>query len=1077
MSQLKSITETCVPRPDVLGGKLADNHFAAQLDQVVRNPDSYPIYGDADQFFELTYPTAGLKRLLETVFGRLSGSGSRGSEHGFVRLETSFGGGKTHSLMAVYHLAKGARPGNVDEFIVADSLPEKCKVAAVVADTLDPVNGLETNGVRTWTIWGEIGAQLGPEAFAQLKASDESRTAPGKGTWESVVGDEPTIIIIDELVQHLRQLTSSGDENVRRVAEAIPPFLKNLYELAAGSPNLVVLLTLATQADAYGDQTNELAETISSFGAQFGQTLSDTQSLVSRASEVIKPADDVEIAEILKRRIFASIDQKAAAKAGDIYAGFYSDLIGRGESLAGGADRHVSYGVDVKRSYPFHPELIRVLDKRIGTIPNFQRARGALRLIAEVVAGIWDKSSNVDIINVADIDYSRAEVLSLLTVGLGRESFDQVAKADFVGPGSHAARVDATRFVGRPEYGTRVCRTVFAHSLEMTTNTGAGRGDYVIGTVRPGDDPEVLAEALAEVERVAWHLALDGTRWRFMTEPNANKIIAEEMKNVSNARAWEDVEDLIRKTFPSDGAVKAIHFPGGPGDVPDEASLRVAVMHHDSVLVRADNALPPLSQLVRIRDYAGMGEGIRGFRNSVVFLVGDEDLKDAMRDRMKASIAVSGLVTDADRLSSFSKDVQSKLRAAADTAKLEARVAVTRCFKHLYYPWSDKSNDYLKHIELSPRTQGDTPQAQTKAIIQILTDEAKIRTQAIATNYLESKTWPKDAAEITVKELSSYFWRDHSAPIVLDPGLIREAVRAGVANGSWVYFDPGSQQAWTQEDAAPPVDLTSDAILYTHARAAELSLIKKELTWKDVLEDLKDSTKDAETLRASLSGSLGRDVSVDELRKLLVGASEAGKAGRVALTEIDPATGTPLLGPADVSSFQLDVLFVTPMPTALRIGLDFGEEREHDVTSEGDAGPAFASLRDKAVESGAGGLVSLAVTALAEPGEGHRDLALLGTAIGMLPGGDIEVGIDVAMDFETMRPGIEIRLSGPAADYQQIEDHLIGLAKEASKVAGKLTLTLRFEPPLDPEGAEYGRIQKVLQDLSPGKLKLHGVMA
>jgi predicted AAA+ superfamily ATPase len=108
--KLRPITETWIPRPDVLGGHLADNHFAAQLDQVVRDPASYPVYGNPDQFFSLTYPTLGLTRLLSRTFGRLSGNPVEGSEHGVVRLETSFGGGKTHSLMAVYHLAKGA-PG------------------------------------------------------------------------------------------------------------------------------------------------------------------------------------------------------------------------------------------------------------------------------------------------------------------------------------------------------------------------------------------------------------------------------------------------------------------------------------------------------------------------------------------------------------------------------------------------------------------------------------------------------------------------------------------------------------------------------------------------------------------------------------------------------------------------------------------------------------------------------------------------------------------------------------------------------------------------------------------------------
>lgn len=151
-----------MPREDVRAGQLTDAHFAAQLDQIVRDPAAYPVYGDPEKFFEITYPTSGLKRLLSRVFGRLSGAKVEGAEHGVVRSETSFGGGKTHGLIAVYHLATGARPSNLAEFIDPSLLPDECQIAAVVGDALDPVTGVETNGVTAHTIWGEIAAQLGP---------------------------------------------------------------------------------------------------------------------------------------------------------------------------------------------------------------------------------------------------------------------------------------------------------------------------------------------------------------------------------------------------------------------------------------------------------------------------------------------------------------------------------------------------------------------------------------------------------------------------------------------------------------------------------------------------------------------------------------------------------------------------------------------------------------------------------------------------------------------------------------------------------------------------------------------------
>jgi predicted AAA+ superfamily ATPase len=161
---LKPLRETCTARTDVLAGGLSDNHFAAQLDKIVRDPGNYRVYGNPDDFFAVTYPTSGLRTLLTKTFGRVTGASGVAGESGVLRSETSFGGGKTHGLTAVYHLAKGARPAGLDQFVDTALLPDgPVQVVAIVGDALDPSSGLETNSVTTYTIWGEMAAQIGPE--------------------------------------------------------------------------------------------------------------------------------------------------------------------------------------------------------------------------------------------------------------------------------------------------------------------------------------------------------------------------------------------------------------------------------------------------------------------------------------------------------------------------------------------------------------------------------------------------------------------------------------------------------------------------------------------------------------------------------------------------------------------------------------------------------------------------------------------------------------------------------------------------------------------------------------------------
>lgn len=1082
--RLKPLITTCEPRRDVIAGGLSDNHFAAQLDQVVRNPKKYPIYGDATEFFAITYPTDGLRRLLSRTFGRLTGANVEGAEHGVIRSETSFGGGKTHGLIAVYHLATGGRPLNLAEFLDPDLLPPTCQVAAVVADTLDPQNGLITNGVTTHTIWGEIAAQFGAAAYQHIRTSDETRTAPSKTTWEELIGDTPTIIIIDEIAQHLRQLVSSGDPDVRRMAEAIPVFLKNLFELASGNPNVVVIITLATRSDAFGKETDELTELLDTSAADFRTAFAETLSIVARPTSggsIVTPASDNEIGEILKRRLFRTIDVAAATDASVAYRAFYEDLAGRGEQLGGGAEAAATYGELIASSYPFHPELIRVLDKRIGSIPNFQRARGALKLLSEVIAGIWVAKDDTEIINVADLDYDSEAVLSHLTIGIGRPDFEGVAKVDFAGPTSHARNVDSQRFAGRPPYATRACRTVFTHSLELVSTAGAGRNDYLLGTLRIGDEPEVIGEALAAAEKVTWHLDYDGTRWRFTTEPNANKIVDEEAVNVPNSLIAAEVEERVRAAFPKDGLVDTIVFPSGPAGVRDEASLRLVVMHHDDLSVRAADATPPPARLITLLDRHGASEAIRSFRNSIVLLVADTDSIAAMRERVRFDIAAERIVDDKARMNTFTPEVQKKLRAIADTAKLNARIALTRCYRHLYFPAADKANGNLRHEELTPRSTGDVEHAQTKVIVEALKEYGKVRTQAMSTDYLRQKAWPKGIDEITTEAVLNAFWADHGAQLILDATMLRDAVRDGVKNGSWIYYDAQAQRAYTAKDAAAPVEFNKDCLLYTHEKATELGLLGRPLRWEDVDTAIQTGATSGPALRAALEQAVGHEPTKAEVLDVVARAAEGAENARVVVVVGAVEPGIKAATPSEIRKVSLDNITLLTSEEADRKSIERPSSRraaKAPVEARGAAGVAFQQLVDKASDvADAAGFSAISVEATADPGKRIRDISLLGKAIAMLPKFDIDASVFLELDFKGMTTGVEVSLSGSARDYQRIEDALLGFAKAASDIAGKLRLDIRFRSPAALNGLEVNQLRKVLTDLQPGELKLKGVLA
>ncbi len=219
-----------------------------------------------------------------------------------------FGGGKTHGLTAVYHLAKGARPSNVTEFLDLSLLPDgPVQVAALVGDALDPTVGIETNGHRTYTMWGEMAAQIGDDAFAAMEANDTQRTAPGTATIRAAFRGKPTVVIIDELAKYLRAVASSR-KDIRRIASAIPVFLGNLFEVASDPTNRVsIIITLAATTNAFGAETTEISEltgeekektdAANAVSVKTAQEIGDVLTRAVHPSAVIKPADDSEIGE------------------------------------------------------------------------------------------------------------------------------------------------------------------------------------------------------------------------------------------------------------------------------------------------------------------------------------------------------------------------------------------------------------------------------------------------------------------------------------------------------------------------------------------------------------------------------------------------------------------------------------------------------------------------------------------------------------------------------------------------------------------------------------------------------------
>lgn len=823
-----SIFELATPRDEVLLGELSEEMFAARLKDVMENT-AEPVYLDPDRFFANTYPTAGLRSLLREVLGRLTGH--MPTNNPVIRLETSFGGGKTHNLIALYHAVKGTVASQyLYAYLDSDwplPRPGAVDVVGVVGSDLDPANGVyhAKDDIRTYTLWGELAYQLGGRQgyVEEAQQSDVNRVAPGTGLFERLIGSRPTLIMVDEIARHLRSAvampTSSGESNL---AEQTVAFLMSLMEYAASQSRVVLVLTMAGQEDAFHAET---------------QTLREALQVSARQERVLTPTGENEIAAIVVHRLFSRVDAAAAQATIDRYGAYYQELAGQGATIHDRACR-AEYLREFAGSYPFHPELIRVLNLKVATIPNFQRTRGALRLLAAAVRHLWQqRPADTWLIHPHHIDLAEQQVVEDLTSRLDRPKFKQVCEADIVSPmlgiPAHAAEADESLLAtGKPPYARRLGTTIFMHSLTLGIASGVEAPELMLAVLTPveagGDDPAVVQRALERLYARAWFLEFDGFRYRFKTEPSLNKIVDDEMGSVTITRAKQEIETRMRTVW-RQGFLKPEFFPSVPGDIDDDAGKpKLSILHFDALHIGAADSEPP-DLVRRLAQFAGASESFRNYQNNILFLVADRDQVEQMVNETRRYLGIERITSSAERMREFNEDHQKKLREMRQAAELTVRVAITKAYRYLFYPTADapKEAAFLRRESVPAQGQGDTNIDHTNVIVRLLHNLEKVRTgddNPLPGAYVKSKAWDRNQVDMTTEDLRRAFARKVSLPLLLDVNQLQRTVENGVKTRQWVFYNTHDDWAYDYESPATFWEISEQTRLCTPAEAERLQL-------------------------------------------------------------------------------------------------------------------------------------------------------------------------------------------------------------------------------------------------------------
>jgi predicted AAA+ superfamily ATPase len=650
---LKPWREVILPHSDVSTGDFTVAEFAADL-ELVRKGEGSAEYADPSLFFERTYLTVGLRELLTLGVKRVTGKGGQP----VINCQTNFGGGKTHSLIALFHLFSGvplaSLPEEVRSLVAStgvDELPA-VKRAVVVGNRFSAGEiHRKPDGTQVHTIWGEIAWQLGGvDGFAMVAESDQNRTNPGDSIRQVLAMASPCLVLIDEWVAYARELY--GREDVPGGSfDSQFGFAQALTEAARGTDGALFVVSIPASEGSAPDE-EAVASSLEVGGVAGREALDRLTNVVSRQAEHWQPAKGDESFEIVRRRLFQPLDTEVIADR-DATADAFGELYRSQRSEFPSECAEMAYVERIKTAYPIHPEVFDRLYEDWSTVDRFQRTRGVLRLMAAVINSLWESDDRSPLILPCSIPLDDARVNGELA-GKLPDYWAPVIDADIDGPASRAAQIDReTPHLGIHHATRRVARTIF---IGATPNVGsANRGIEIdrirLGSVFAGEKPGFIADAINRLAAQAPYLYVDRDRYWFDRQQNVNRTARDDAARLLAGAKHEVRAEIERrlKAERGDGDFRRVHVaPTTNGDVADDPMVRLVVIGPDHPHIAKALESPALESARTI--LGRRGNSPRQYRNMLVFAASDQRSLEGLEQATADYLAWSSICDRVDEL-------------------------------------------------------------------------------------------------------------------------------------------------------------------------------------------------------------------------------------------------------------------------------------------------------------------------------------------------------------------------------------------------------------------------------------------
>lgn len=698
---LKPWRDIVTPHPDVSSGNYQQAEFAADLSEVVAG-NATSEYQDPKEFFKRTHLTEGLKELLSLSLTRIS----QGIGEPAIQLQTNFGGGKTHSLIALYHLYKNSKSAlgyaGVEEIaknLDIYQLPDNTNIAVFVGTSLG-VNqpSVKPDGTMIHTAWGEIAWQLGGKAaYNLIENSDKNKTSPGDEALKQIFNTySPCVIIIDEWIAHIRNAYKTT------FFEANLTFAQELGQAVRACKQAFLVASLPSSAKI-------------EIGGEGGQIALDSlKNTFIRLARPWKPANSQESYEIIRRRLFEPLTGEQHAYRDAVIAEF-NKLYKSNSNEFPAECKESSYRTKMESCYPIHPELFERLYNDWSTLEKFQQTRGVLRLMASVIHSLWEQGDKGLLIMPSSIPIDDRTVCDSLTYYLS-DGWKGVIDKDIDGLNSLPLAIDQeNQNLGRYSASRRVARTIFMGSAPIAQGSNPGIVDKKInlGCVQPGEAVAIFGDtAIRRLEERATYLYQESRRYWYSTQPSVDQLARERAQGIDHdAYMTEIIKQLKleadnRKRGDFVGGLHVYNPPYAQEEIPDEKEVRLVIIGAEYPFVR--NSEDSLARKICQSILERRGNAPRLFKNMLVFLAPDQTKLGDLEDAVKQFLAWQSIHKEADKLDLKSSEklyVENKKSEMDSIVKLRIAETWIWCIYPYQTPESINKIDW-EEIKIQSQQEG-----------------------------------------------------------------------------------------------------------------------------------------------------------------------------------------------------------------------------------------------------------------------------------------------------------------------------------------------------------------------------------